>query len=71
MKVHFKDILVKEGEEVFVGTPIWPMEVDDNMKFQTITMSAKRNVKTVKNLIKIFRLHYIPLKMTKLNLLVP
>lgn len=37
-----KDILVKEGEEVSVGTPICTMEVDDAVS-ETITMSAKRS----------------------------
>jgi len=37
-----KEILVKEGEEVSVGTPICTMEVDDAVS-ETITMSAKRS----------------------------
>ncbi len=37
-----KDILVKEGEEVSVGTPICTMEVDDAVS-ETITLSAKRS----------------------------
>lgn len=38
-----KEILVKEGEEVSVGTPICTMEVDDNIEVSTVTMSAKRS----------------------------
>jgi 2-oxoglutarate dehydrogenase E2 component (dihydrolipoamide succinyltransferase) len=37
-----KEILVKEGEEVSVGTPICTMEVDDAVS-ETITLSAKRS----------------------------
>ncbi|MGB4446799.1 MAG: dihydrolipoamide acetyltransferase family protein [Cloacibacterium sp.] len=38
-----KEILVKEGEEVSVGTPICTMEVDDNIEVSTVTLSAKRS----------------------------
>ena len=38
-----KENLVKEGEEVSVGTPICTMEVDDNIEVSTVTMSAKRS----------------------------
>ena len=37
-----KEILVKEGEEVSVGTPICTMEVDDAVS-ETVTLSAKRS----------------------------
>ncbi|MFN8365114.1 MAG: biotin/lipoyl-containing protein [Cloacibacterium normanense] len=37
-----KEILVKEGEEVSVGTPICTMEVDDAVS-ETITLSAKQS----------------------------
>ena len=38
-----KEILVKEGEEVSVGTPICTMEVDDSIEVSTVTLSAKRS----------------------------
>ena len=36
-----KEILVKEGEEVSVGTPICTMEVDDYINVSPVTLSAK------------------------------
>lgn len=38
-----KDIFIKEGEEVSVGTPICTMEVDDSIEVSTVTLSAKRS----------------------------
>ena len=42
-----KDILVKEGEEVSVGTPICTMEVDDAVSENFITKEKQKSVETV------------------------
>lgn len=46
-----KDILVKEGEEVSVGTPICTMEVDDAVEENSgvILIEAKRNEESLKD----------------------
>ena len=42
-----KEILVKEGEEVFVGTPICTMEVDDSVSENFIIKEVQKSVETV------------------------
>ena len=42
-----KDILVKEGEEVSVGTPICTMEVDGAVSENFITKEKQKSVETV------------------------
>jgi 2-oxoglutarate dehydrogenase E2 component (dihydrolipoamide succinyltransferase) len=41
-----KEILVKEGEEVFVGTPICTMEVDDSVTENFIIKEEQKSVET-------------------------